>query len=46
MDGITSSVMGSSVIDGSSVVSKSRRARKRSENDDRKVEQATFNLPQ
>ena len=46
MDGITSSVIGSSVIGGASAASKSRGARKRSENDNRKVEQATFSLPQ
>jgi len=46
MDGITTSVIGSSVIDRSSMISKGRQARKHSENDNRKVEQATFNLPQ
>ena len=46
MDGITTSVIGSSIIDGSGMVSKSRQARKRSEGDNRKVEHTTFSLPQ
>ena len=46
MDGITASVIGSSTIDGSGLVSKNRRTRKRSDDDNRRVEHATFNVPQ
>jgi len=46
MDGITASVIGSSTVDRSSMASKSQQARKRTENDNRKVEQTTFNIPQ
>jgi len=46
MDGITASVIGSSVVDRSGMVSKSRQALKHPENADRKVEHATFSLPQ
>lgn len=41
MDVITTSIIGSSVIDGSGMASKSQRARKRPENEPRKVERTS-----
>jgi hypothetical protein len=46
MDGITSSIIGSSVIDRAGMALRNSQAQKRLENGDRKVEHATFSIPQ